>query len=138
MQVNFFAIGNEPDWYIPHRILFNYPYHNSFEAFHWLRVLGKAYWLTNNPAYAEHAKKWLKFFWLNSIPDNFQSDFWKDINFFGMWALNLFAVLILFSDVWKLSKICQKTPRANISTRSLVLTPDGICRRRKSFNLAGS
>ena len=75
-----FEIGNEPDWYIPHRILFKYLYHNSFEAFHWLRVLGKAYWFTNNRAYAEHAKKWLNL-WLNSIPYNFHSDFWKDINF---------------------------------------------------------
>ena len=95
-----FEIGDEPDWYVPHRVLFNYPYHNSFEAFHWLRVLGKAYWLTNDPVYAGHAKRWLNL-WLDSIPSHFQSDFWKDINFFGTRALNLFASLILFSEAWK-------------------------------------
>jgi hypothetical protein len=94
-----FEIGNEPDWYIPHSILFNYLYHNSFEAFHWLKVLGKAYWLTNDPIYAGHAKKWLNL-WLETIPSHFKSDFWKDINFYGTRALNLLASLILFSDVW--------------------------------------
>lgn len=94
-----FEIGDEPDWYIPHSILFNYLYHNSCEAFHWLSVLGKAYWLTNNPVYADHAKKWLNL-WFGTIPDHFHSDFWKDINFFGTRALNLFASLILLSDVW--------------------------------------
>lgn len=94
-----YEIGNEPDWYIPHSILFNYIYHNSFEAFHWLKVLGKAYWLTNDISYADHAKKWLNL-WLNTIPDHFKSDFWKDINFVGARALNLLSSLILFSDVW--------------------------------------
>ncbi len=94
-----FEIGDTPDWHIPHNILFDHLYHNSCEAFYWLRVLGKAYWLTNDSIYAEHAKKWLAL-WLDTIPDHFHSDFWKDINFFGTRALNIFASLILFSDVW--------------------------------------
>lgn len=96
-----FEIGDKPDWYAPH-LHPEYSYFlqlNALEAFHWLKILGKAYWLTNNKAYADHAKKWLTL-WLDDIPNHFDSEFWKDTNYTGTRALNLLSGLIFFSEAW--------------------------------------
>jgi len=88
-----------PAWYANREIPGMGKWHRIPAAFHWLKTFGKAYLLTNNPAYAQNATLWLQN-WLDA-QHPFGHDLWRSTNFVGLRGLNMLQGILFFEEVWR-------------------------------------
>lgn len=95
-----------PRWYSAREVEGMNKWHRIPAAFHWLKTLGKAYWLTGDHAYEQKAKRWLSD-WLQAEP-LFDHDLWESVNFVGMRALNLLTGFLFFAEAWQSDLALQR------------------------------
>jgi hypothetical protein len=88
-----------PRWYDTKAIAGMGKWHRIPAAFHWLKTLMQAFWLSGDKRYAQTATAWLES-WLH-CSHRFDHDIWKSTNFVGLRALNLLQGLIGFSAYWQ-------------------------------------
>ncbi|GBC93344.1 hypothetical protein HRbin15_01834 [bacterium HR15] len=74
-------------------------WHRIPAAFHWLKTLMQAFWLSQEERYARTATMLLEN-WL-STSHSFGHDIWRSTNFVGLRALNLLQGLIGFASYWQ-------------------------------------
>lgn len=87
------------DWYASRSIPGMGKWHRIPAAFHWLKTLMQAFWLSGDERYAQKATELIES-WLN-CPHQFGHDIWKSTNFVGLRAVNLLHGLIGFASYWQ-------------------------------------
>ncbi len=88
-----------PRWYGTKAIAGMGKWHRIPAAFHWLKTLMQAFWLSRDERYTQVATAWLQN-WLD-CSHRFDHDIWKSTNFVGLRALNLLQGLIGFAPYWQ-------------------------------------